>query len=221
LYFAQEALGGAVLGLAVGYLVYRILRTIDEPQVEILITLATVVGGYALAHAIGVSGPLAMVVIGLIIGNQGRRFGMSAQTRELLDGFWRTIDTILNAVLFVLIGLQFAVIAAPSGSIVASALVTALCVLARYLVVGLPMKLVPSWFGMPARAGLLVTWGGLRGGISVALALSLPAGPERGLILMLTYSVVVFSILVQGLTVGRLARSLALRAREDSPGPHN
>lgn len=216
LYFAQQALGGGVFGVAVGYLVYRILRTIDEPQVEILITLATVVGGYALAHAIGVSGPLAMVAIGLIIGNQGRRFGMSRQTRELLDGFWRTIDTILNAVLFVLIGLQFAVIAAPPGSIVASSLVVVLCVLARYLVVGLPMRLVPSWFGMPARAGLLITWGGLRGGISVALALSLPAGPERGLILMLTYSVVVFSILVQGLTVGRLARSLALRAREDS-----
>jgi CPA1 family monovalent cation:H+ antiporter len=208
--FAREAIGGALFGVAVGYFVYRVLRTIDDPQVEILITLATVVGGYALAHALHVSGPLAMVAIGLLIGNEGRSFAMSAQTRERLDLFWQVLDEILNGVLFVLIGLEFALLVFPPGSFVAVVLVVALCLLARYLVVGLPVVTARHWFGLPARSGLLLTWSGVRGGISVALALSLPPGPERDLILMLTYSVVVFSILVQGLTVGRLARALGL-----------
>ena len=200
--FAREALGGAIFGLVVGYFVYRVLRTIDAPQVEVLITLATVVGGYALAHALHVSGPLAMVAIGLLIGNEGRAFAMSAQTRERLDMFWQLLDEILNGVLFVLIGLEFTVIVFPPGSFVAVFPVLALCLLARHLVAGLPTTAWPRWFGLPARSGLLLTWGGVRGGISVALALSLPPGPDRNLILMLTYSVVVFSILVQGLTVG-------------------
>jgi CPA1 family monovalent cation:H+ antiporter len=208
--FAREALGGALLGIAVGYFVYRVLRSIDDPQVEVLITLATVVGGYALCHALHVSGPLAMVAIGLLIGNEGRAFAMSTRTRERLDTFWQVLDEILNGVLFVLIGLEFALIAFPTGSITAIVLVIALCLLARYLVVGLPARLGQRWLGLPSGAGLLLTWSGVRGGISVALALSLPPGPERDVILMLTYSVVVFSILVQGLTVGRVARALGL-----------
>jgi len=208
--FAREALGGMVFGIAVGYFVYRVLKTIDDPQVEVLITLATVMGGYALAHALHVSGPLAMVAIGLLIGNDGRAFAMSAQTRERLDLFWQMLDEILNGVLFVLIGLEFAVIEFPPGLFIAGALVVALCLLARYLVVGLPTSVGRRWFGLPSRSGLLLTWSGVRGGISVALALSMPPGPERNLILMLTYTVVVFSILVQGLTVGRFARALGL-----------
>jgi CPA1 family monovalent cation:H+ antiporter len=208
--FAREALGGMAFGVGVGYFVYRVLRTIDDPQVEVLITLATVVGGYALAHALHVSGPLAMVAIGLLIGNTGRAFAMSARTRERLDLFWQMLDEMLNGVLFVLIGLEFAVIEFPPGSSVAVVLVVALCLLARYLVVGLPTSVGRRWFGLPARSGLLLTWSGVRGGISVALALSMPPGPERNLILMLTYTVVVFSILVQGLTVGRFARALGL-----------
>jgi len=218
--FAREALGGVIFGLVVGYLVYRVLLSIDAPQVEVLITIATVVGGYALAHAIHVSGPLAMVAIGLLIGNEGRAFAMSAQTRDRLDMFWQLLDEILNGVLFVLIGLEFTVIVFPPGSFIAVVPVLALCLLARYLVVGLPTTAWPRWFGLPARSGLLLTWSGVRGGISVALALSLPPVPERNLILMLTYSVVVFSILVQGLTVGRLARALGLSADGSSGARH-
>jgi len=218
--FAREALGGAIFGLVVGYFVYRVLRTIDAPQVEVLITLATVVGGYALAHALHVSGPLAMVAIGLLIGNEGRAFAMSAQTRERLDMFWQLLDEILNGVLFVLIGLEITVIVFPPGSFIAALPVLALCLLARYLVVGLPTTAGRRWFGLPARSGLLLTWGGVRGGISVALALSLPPGPYRNLILMLTYSVVVFSILVQGLTVRSLARALGLGADSSSGARH-
>jgi CPA1 family monovalent cation:H+ antiporter len=209
--FAQEAIGGAVFGIVLGYFVFRILRSIDDPQVEVLITLATVVGGSALAHALHVSGPLAMVAVGLLIGNEGRAFAMSRETRERLDTFWQVLDEILNGVLFVLIGLEFTLIAFPAGSVVAAAFAIVICLLARYLVVGLPARLAQRWLGLPGGADLLLTWSGVRGGISVALALSLPPGPGREVVLMLTYSVVVFSILVQGLTVGRLARSLGLR----------
>jgi len=216
--FAEEALGGAVFGIAIGYFVYRLLRTVDDAQVEIMITLATVVGGYALAHALHVSGPLAMVAIGLLIGNEGRALAMSANTRERLDAFWQTLDEILNGVLFVLIGLEFAIIAYLPRSIAAVVLVIPLSLLARYLVVGLPATVGRRWFGLPAGAGLLLTWSGVRGGISVALALSLPPGHERDVILTLTYSVVVFSILVQGLTVGRLARMLGLGGEGTTAG---
>ena len=216
--FAREALGGAIFGLAVGYLVYRVLRTIDAPQIEILITIATVVGGYALARALHVSGPLAMVAIGLLIGNAGRALAMSEQTRYRLDMFWQLLDEILNGVLFVMIGLEFTLIVFPSGSFIAALPILALCLLVRYLVVGVPTTVGQRWFGLPPRSGLLLIWSGVRGGISVALALSLPAGPDRNLVLMLTYSVVVFSILVQGLTVGRLARALGLTADDSSGG---
>jgi CPA1 family monovalent cation:H+ antiporter len=214
--FVREALGGVVYGIVVGYGVYRILRTIDAPQIEILITLATVVAGYALAHAVHVSGPLAMVAIGLLIGNEGRARGMSERTRLQLDLFWQLLDEILNGVLFVLIGLEFAVIVFPAQSSVAAVLTVALCILARYLVIGIPVRAGGRWFSLPAGSDFLLTWGGVRGGISVALALSLPPGDDRNLILMLTYSVVVFSILVQGLTVGRVARRLGLNADSES-----
>ena len=218
--FAREALGGAAFGVGVGYLVCRLLRTIDDPQVEVLITLATVVGGYALAQALHVSGPLAMVAIGFLIGNGRRALAKSAPTRDHLDVFWQVIDEILNGVLFVLIGLKFATIEFPPGSAVALLLVVTLCLLARYLVVGLPISAAYQWFGLPPRSGLVLTWSGVRGGISVALALSMPPGAERDLILMLTYTVVVFSILVQGLTVGRLARFLSLSVEGSSEARH-
>ena len=161
-----------------------------------------------------------MVAIGLLIGNDGRAFAMSARTRDHLDVFWQVIDEILNGVLFVLIGLEFALIEFPPGSAVAVLLVVTLCLLARYLVVGVPTSAGHHWFGLPPRAGLLLTWSGVRGGISVALALSMPPGPERDVILMLTYTVVVFSILVQGLTVGRLARFLGLSVEGPSEARH-
>jgi CPA1 family monovalent cation:H+ antiporter len=206
--FLREAVGGAVVGIAIGAFVNAVLATIDDYRVEVLITLATVVGGYAIADAMHVSGPLAMVAIGLLIGSHGRATAMSDHTRERLDLFWQLLDEILNGMLFVLIGLEFAVIAYPAGGWLAALLVVALSLLARVLVVGLPVHVWPGWFGLPPGAAWLLTWSGVRGGISVALSLSLPPGPDRDVVLMLTYSVVVFSILVQGLTIGRLVRRL-------------
>jgi CPA1 family monovalent cation:H+ antiporter len=214
--FVREALGGAVFGSAVGYAVFRVLRTIDAPQVEILITLATVVASYALARDLHVSGPLAMVAIGLLIGNEGRALAMSAQTRERLDLFWQLLDEILNGVLFVPDRPRIHADRFSSGIVHRHVLLVALCLFARYLVVGVPVKAGGHWFGLPAGSDLLLTWSGVRAGISVALALSLAPGDERNVILMLTYCVVVFSILVQGLTVGRVARRLGLNAASES-----
>jgi CPA1 family monovalent cation:H+ antiporter len=157
-----------------------------------------------------------MVAIGLLLGNEGRALAMSAQTRERLDLFWQLLDEILNGVLFVLIGLEFALIAFPSGSFVAVVCVVALCVFVRYLVIGMPVRLGRRWFGLPPASDLVLTWSGVRGGVSVALALSLPPVNERNLVLMLTYCVVVFSILVQGLTIGRVVRKLGLNEGPES-----
>jgi len=208
--FAREALGGVALGTAIGTLINAVLRSIDDYQVEVLITLATVVGGYALAQALETSGPLAMVTIGLLIGNEGRAYSMSNLTRKNVDLFWQMLDEILNSVLFVLIGLQCTVVDVPAGSLRVIVPVVILALAARFLVAGLPVLLWPTWFSLPKSAGWLLTWCGLRGGISVALALALPPGEQRDCVLMLTYSVVVFSILVQGLSVGWLARRLGL-----------
>ena len=199
LFLAEEALGGAALGLALGWVGYLALRSIDSYQVEVLITLALVAGGFALAGLIHVSGPLAVVVMGLFIGNRGRRLGMSEKTREHLDSFWELLDEVLNAVLFVLIGLELLVIDLHPAALAAGAVAIVAVTGSRLLAVGGTMRLM----GRPGP--LVATWAGLRGGISVALALSLPAGPERELILTMTYVVVIFSIAVQGLTLQPLA----------------
>jgi CPA1 family monovalent cation:H+ antiporter len=202
----HEAGGGLLFGLALGYLTFRLLRSIDHYQVEVLITLAAVMGGYALASRLHVSGPLAMVVAGLMIGNHGRALAMSDTTRHHVDLFWELLDEMLNAVLFVLIGLEVIVIRFPEGIALAALAAVAVTLLARWLTVGLPVGLWHRALRLPAGAGQVLTWGGLRGGISVALALSLPAGPQRETLLALTYCVVVFSILAQGLTIGRVVR---------------
>ena len=199
LFLVQEALGGAALGLVLGWLGYLALRSIDSYQVEVLITLALVAGGFALAGLLHVSGPLAVVVMGLFIGNRGRRLGMSAKTREHLDSFWELLDEVLNAVLFVLIGLELLVIDLNPAALAAGAVAIAAVTGSRLLAVGGTMRL------MRRSGGLVAAWAGLRGGISVALALSLPAGAERELILTMTYVVVIFSITVQGLTLQPLA----------------
>jgi CPA1 family monovalent cation:H+ antiporter len=180
------------------------LRSIDNHNVEVLLTLACVLGGYELAHALHVSGPLAMVVVGLIIGNHGRAAAMSDLTRSSVDMFWGLLDEILNAVLFMLIGLEIAVISFPGRSLLAALCAIVVVLGARLLAVGLPVLLLRGWSGLPLGSWKILTWGGLRGGISVALALSLPLGTNRDLILTLTYAVVVFSILGQGLTIKRL-----------------
>ncbi len=204
----QEAVGGALFGLAAGWLVYRMLRAVDSHDVEILLTLALVTGGYALADALHLSGPIAIVVAGLLIGNHGRLLAMSARTREHLDTFWSVLDELLNALLFVLLGLEVLVVSLEAGPLAAGVLMIPLVLLARLISVGLPVAILRPLRRFSPGAVRVLTWGGLRGGVSVALALSLPPGPERDLLLTLTYVVVVFSVLVQGLTVGPVVRVL-------------
>ncbi len=203
--FVHEAVGGAVYGLALGYLVYRLMKPVDDYKVEILLTLALVAGGYALAYALHVSGPLAMVVAGLFIGNRGRTFAMSERTRERLDDFWELIDEILNAVLFLIIGLEVLAISIGGAQVAAGLLVIPLVLLARWVSVLLPVQVLSLWKEFPPNVVRLMTWGGLRGGISVALALSLPPSAEREVLVTTAYCVVVFSILVQGTTMKRIA----------------
>lgn len=206
----HEAGGGLLLGAALGGVLFYLLRSIDNYQVEVLLTLAGVLGGYELASLWHVSGPLAMVVAGLIVGNQGRAYAMSDTTRHHVDLFWELLDEILNAVLFVLLGLEIVLIVFDMQTLAAAAMAIVIALLARLLAVGVPVAVLPRLFRLPAGAWKVLTWGGLRGGISVALVLSLPAGPQRELLLALTYAVVVFSILVQGLTIKRVVmRGLA------------
>jgi len=202
----REGAGGIVYGTVLGYVSYRMLRSIDSYQEEVLITVAAVVGGYSLAHVLGVSGPLAMVAAGILIGNLGRRKGMSDRTREQIDQFWELLDAMLNAALFVLIGFE-ALLLPFSGTLFAAGVAAIAVTLgARLLTAGLPVALAGRHAKLPDGAWQVLTWGGLRGGISVALALSLPASPERGVLVTITYLVVVFSVLVQGLTIERLVR---------------
>lgn len=203
----QEAGGGLLFGMVLGYVTFRLLKSVDNYQVEVLLTLAAVTGGYALASRLHVSGPLAMVVAGLIIGNQGRALAMSDTTRRYLDMFWELIDEILNAMLFVLIGMEVLLVTFSVNELVATAVAIAVTLIARLLTVGLPVGLLQGTFNLPTGSWKVLTWGGLRGGISVALALSLPAGAERNTVVALTYGVVVFSILVQGLSIGYVTRT--------------
>jgi len=211
--FFQEAVGGAVLGGALGYLAYRLLKGVDNYSVEILITLAVAAGGYALANRVHMSGPIAMVVAGLLIGNHGRAFALSAIAREHLDTFWELVDEILNAVLFVLIGLEVLVLTFTGRFLLAGLLMIPAVLLARWISVGLPIGTLRRWQILHPQAQRILTWGGLRGGISVALALSIPTVardgssiPERDVLLAVTYLIVVFSIVVQGLTIGAVVR---------------
>jgi len=205
--FLQEAVGGAVFGLVAGYIAFLMLRGVDNYQVEVLITLSLVMGGYTLAGAMHLSGPIAIVVAGLIIGNHGRLLGMSEKTRVHLDDFWELVDEILNAVLFVLIGLEVLVITFQPNTLWAGLAMIPLVLGARFLSVLLPVTILRFRRSFSPNVIKILTWGGLRGGISVALALSLPSDAPREAILTFTYMIVVFSILVQGLTVGRLVKS--------------
>jgi len=206
IFFLEEVMGGVVFGFVIGGITYAMLKRVDNYQVEILLTLALVTGGYAMAEALHVSAPIAIVIAGLMIGNHGRLLAMSAITRERVDTFWELIDEILNAVLFVLIGLEILVISFGSHLLIAGALSVLIVLIARFISVGVPVLIIRKFRELTPGAIKILTWGGLRGGISVALALSLPASAERETILAITYCVVVFSILVQGLTIGRLIK---------------
>lgn len=209
--FAQEAIGGVLFGLGIGYVAYRMLKSVENYQVELLITLALVTGGYALANLLHLSGPIAIVLAGLLIGNQGRLLAMSDKTRQQLDIFWELADEILNAVLFVMIGLEVLVLTFTQQNLLAGLLAIPVVIFVRFIVVGIQVTLLRPLREFSPGAVRILTWAGLRGGISVALALSLPLGPERDLILPITYAVVVFSILVQGLTIGSLVKRTTLR----------
>ena len=202
----REAGGGIIFGLALGFVGFRLMRSIDHYEAEVLITLAMVIGGYALANRLHISGPLAMVVAGVLTGNQSRELAMSDTTRHHVDAFWHLVDGIFNAVLFVLIGMEVIIIPFGLGLVPAAVLVIIVTLLARFLTAGLPVALLPKTFGLPAGSWKVLSWSGLRGGISVALALSLPVGEARSILIPLTYCVVVFSILCQGLTIGAVVR---------------
>lgn len=205
----REALGGALFGLTVGYVTYLLLKDVDDYIVEVLITLALVSGGYALAMALHLSGPIAIVVAGLLIGNHGRRFAMSEHTRHHLDTFWELIDEILNAVLFVWIGLEVLILAFTIDALVAGLIAIPVVLAARLLNVWAAVSSLKLLRDFSKNAVAILTWGGLRGGISIALALTVPVGSTRDVILSITYVVVVFSILVQGLTIEKLIRRSA------------
>ncbi len=207
--FLVEALGGLAYGAVLGWIVYRMLRAVDNYQVEILLTLALVTGGYALAHSLHVSGPLAMVVAGLLIGSRGRRLAMSETTRSRLDQFWELVDEFLNAALFVLIGLEVVILDIAPALLFAAAIAIPLVLLVRWVSVVIPVWLLPSGRTLARGATAILTWSGLRGAISVALALSLPVGDTpRDALITITYVIVCFSIIVQGLTVGRVTRRI-------------
>ncbi|WP_120497086.1 sodium:proton antiporter [Kiloniella sp. EL199] len=202
--FLLEAGGGAVLGLATGYIAYLALKSIDEYTIEVLITLALVMMSYSLAYALHFSGPIAVVIAGLLIGNRGMRFAMSDSTRDHVHKFWTLLDEILNAALFLIIGFEILAITETATNLVATLLMIPVVLLARFIAVGLPISLLSLKAKYTPGAIAVLTWGGLRGGISVALVLSLPNIPEKESLLAITYGVVIFSIIIQGLTVKKV-----------------
>jgi len=206
--FAAEAGGGALLGFVGGWSVFQVMKRIDDYGLEVLITLALVMGVYALALAVHVSGPSAVVVAGLLIGHAGRQFGMSDVTREHVDAFWRIVDEILNAVLFLLIGLEVFALEVTAEAVLLGLAAIPLAILARFLAVAAAIYGLSLTRSFSPGVIPIMTWGGLRGGISVALVLSLPPVESKPLLLTVTYIVVIFSIVVQGLTMKALVRRL-------------
>ncbi len=205
--FVSEAIGGAALGLALGWIAYQAMKSIDEHNLEVLITLALVMTAYAVAFAIHVSGLIAVVVAGLLIGNHGTQFAMSDKTRDHVQKFWSLIDEVLNAVLFLIIGFEVIALSLSAQTALLMAISVPVVLGARFVSVSIPLTALRRRYTFARGAIPVLTWGGLRGGISVALALSLPNIPAKSTILAITYGVVIFSIIVQGLTVERVVRS--------------
>jgi len=203
--FFQEAVGGAVLGIVLGWLVFRVMRLIDDYPLEVLLTLGLAFGGYELAVALHVSAPIMAVTAGLLIGDVGAKHGMSVETRAYVDAFWKLVDEILNAVLFLMIGFEVFAVAFDVDSVIAGVAAIGLALVARLAAVSVPVLLLKPFRAFSRGVIPIMTWGGLKGGISVALALSLPESEWKATILTATYIVVLFSIIVQGLTVTRVA----------------
>ena len=204
LLFATEVLGGTAFGLAAGQLGFLMLRRVDNYPLEILITIAMATGGYALAEALHVSAPIAAVLMGLIVGNRGRREAMSEQTRTRLFDFWEVLDELLNLLLFGLIGLEMMTLSSSVLQFAAAVLGIVIVLVARLLSVSGPLLLTRRLGTLRKAAIVVMTWGGLRGGISIALSLSLPNFDGRATVVATTYAIVIFSILVQALTLQRV-----------------
>ncbi len=207
--FLFEAIGGIALGLLLGFITFRLVKSVNEHKAEVMLTLALVAGGYALAESIHLSAPICMVVAGLIIGNHGKYSGVSDITRAHIDIFWDLLDDIFNAVLFLLIGFEVIVISVTRDLMLLGSFCVVAVLIGRFLSVGLPISLMKNWKKFDRGIVRILTWGGLRGGVSIALALSLPNGPEKQIILPITYLVVLFSILVQGMTFRRLVQHIS------------
>jgi CPA1 family monovalent cation:H+ antiporter len=215
--FLGEALGGAILGIVAGYIAYWAMCRIDEHNIEVLITLALVFVTYAIALRLHLSGPIAVVIAGLFIGNHGAKFAMSKNTREHVFQFWELLDEILNSVLFLLIGLEVLIVGRDLLHLPIALAAIPAALFARYVAVAIPIKLLSVREKFEDGSIAILTWGGLRGGISVALALSLPDVPEKPTILAATYAVVVFSIVGQGLTMKRLVQRYNFRGAGVEP----
>jgi CPA1 family monovalent cation:H+ antiporter len=199
--FFVEALGGGVLGLGTGYLAYRATRAIDDYPIETLISLALVTGTYAVAAKLHMSGPIAVVVAGILIGNRGPHDAMSEQTQRYVFSFWTLVDEVLNSVLFLLIGLEVLVLRFEPAFAGLAAASIPLVLLGRFLAVAIPISVLQSRQTFVPGTIPVLTWGGLRGGISIALALSLPEVAVKPALMAVTYAVVVFTIVVQGLSL--------------------
>ena len=206
LLFLQQAVGGVVYGIVVGLVVYWLMKPIDDHKICILLTLIIVTAAYTFANAIGISGPLAMVVAGIFIGNRGRNFTMSQKTINSLDTFWELIEEILNAILFLLIGLELLTIHLDKFMLIAMALAIPMALLVRTIAVWIPMRIFKTWRRYPPGTTRILIWGGLRGALALALALALPTGKYRNLILAMTYAIVAFAIVVQGITIRPLVK---------------
>ena len=208
LLFLKEAGGGILLGMLLGYVGFWALKSINNYKVEVMITLAVVMGGSMLADKLHISGPLAMVMAGIMIGNKGRKFGMSDETRDYVDKFWEMIDEIMNAILFLLIGMEMLVISFTWIYLWLGLIGIVIVLLARLVSVWIPLTALKTKKAFEKNALPILVWGGLRGGISVALALSLPKEMFGDMFVTITYIIVLFSIIVQGLTIGKVVKKL-------------
>ena len=207
--FGKEVLGGILLGGILGWVTYRLLKSINDYDIEVIITVAAVMGGTVIAQKLHLSAPLAMVTAGLIVGNDTvRNAAMSETTEHYVDKFWELIDILLNAVLFVLIGMEMLVLVVKGDYIIAGLIAIPLILACRYLSLLIPINIFKKKLDFVPNTNVIMTWGGLRGGISIALALGLTNDMHRDLFLVITYIVVIFSIIVQGLTVGKLVKKL-------------
>jgi monovalent cation:H+ antiporter, CPA1 family len=206
--FLKEACGGILFGTLMGYVAYLLLRSIDNYRVEVLITLVIAMCGYTLADELHLSAPLAIIVTGIMVGTRGRAVAISPVSWDYLGKFWDLIDEIFNAVLFLLIGLQMLVIKVHSTIMIIGCIMILVVLLARWVSVSLPVAVLRIKIKFERNAVTILTWGGLRGGLSVAMALSLPQNMHRDEIVLITYIIVIFSIIVQGLTIGKVAAKL-------------